>query len=457
MEEIKVSQPCSYEIERAALGCMLTYSEVAEKGRQMLVPDDFYYPGYSIIFQAMQHLDAVNVALVYHQLEKQGDAERVGGLSALTDLILGVSSSVHFDDYVKELRRLSYFRRTIDSGRDMVQAAYKQDAAGIDKALSAVGQDSGSSVKFITLAEAFEEYRTDISNLRAKGKGLLGLPTGFADLDLMTSGLQDGDLIIVAGRPSMGKSAFALDLARNGQKELNREGKKVLFFSLEMSLKSLGGRGYTSDNMVPNEEFSVRGSDADWQKTLQDVEKNRDEFEKGAGQMLLAKGNSMSLDDIRAACFGARSEGIQPGLVVIDYLQLIETKGLNRVQEIAEVTRGLKLMAQNLGCPVVLLSQLSRKNEERADKRPILSDLRESGSIEQDADVVLLLHREEYYFADIGPEKRGIAEAIIAKQRNGPTCTVELCWFGGSTTFRNKEKFHKTEEEVPKEWEQQTL
>ena len=158
----------------------------------------------------------------------------------------------------------------------------------------------------------------------------------------------------------------------------------------------------------------------------------------------------MTLEDIRAACYGARADGIDVGMIVIDYLQLILTKGENRVREVAEVTRGLKLLAKSMGCPLMLLSQLSRENERRADRRPILSDLRESGSIEQDADVVFFIYRDEYYFPD--SEKKNVGEIIIAKQRNGLTGSVDLSWFGESTTFRNKENFHETDEEPPRGW-----
>lgn len=450
MEETKVSQPCSYEIERAALGCMLMYPEEARKGKQLLSPDDFYYPGYKTVFHAMQQLEAVDAYTVFHQLEKQGDAEKVGGLEMLSDLSISVFSSVHFDDYVKELRRLSYFRRIIANGRDMVQSAYRQDMDGIEKALSSAGQDSGGRAKFKTLAECFEEYITDIAAKRASGKTITGLTTGFADLDLMTSGLQNGDLIILAARPSMGKSALALDFARNGQKELNKSGKKVLFFSLEMDGKSIGGRGYTADNKIPNERFSVGRNDSEWIKVLEGVEENSKYFVDGVGQILVSEEECMTLEDIRAACYGARADGIDVGMIVIDYLQLILTKGENRVREVAEVTRGLKILAKSMGCPLLLLSQLSRECEKRADKRPILSDLRESGSIEQDADVVFFIYRDEYYFPDSA--KKNVTEIIIAKQRNGPTDTVELSWFGESTTFRNKENFHKTDEEPPRGW-----
>jgi replicative DNA helicase len=329
----------------------------------------------------------------------------------------------------------------------MVQAAYRQDVAECQREMERMTADGYGHRKIVTLADAFEDYIREISEQRASGRKLIGLDTGFSHLNWMTGGFRKGEMIVLAARPSMGKSALALDIGRAAQKSLRAEGKTVVFFSLEMPAKSLGGRGYTAEYKKPNDAFSIGANDETWKETLREIERNAKHFTEGSGGMILNEEGSLTIDQLRAACHGYKAGGRQIGLIIVDYLQLISVKGENRVQEIGAVSRGLKLLAKDMDCPVLVLSQLSRKNEERADKKPMLSDLRDSGAIEQDADVVLFLHREEYYFPDT--EKQNTAELMIAKQRNGPTGTIELVWIKDCTTFRTKEFFKKTDEEMP--------
>lgn len=436
--------------EEAVLGCMLMDRATAAEGCGALCADDFCDSTYRTIFEAMRELKVIDVVTVMAELGRRGEAEKVG-ISTLADISNSVGTSVHFREYAKELKRLAYFRRCMTFSREITQAAMKQDGAEIERILSAVREDGYGEAKMQTLAEATAEYITEVAEIRVSGKKIVGLPTGFIELDAMLGGLRDGEFTILAARPSMGKSALAMDIARNVQKHLDDEKERVAFFSLEMPAKSLGCRGYTSEYLLDNGAFSVGSNDADWKNLLQSVEENSRDFEEGAGRMILNDKSGMTLEDIRAACHGYRTQGIRLRLVVIDYLQLIAHKGESRVREIGEISRGLKQMAKDLGCSFLVLSQLSRKCEERADHRPIMSDLRDGGDIEQDADTVLFIYRDEYYFHD--SEKKGVAEIIIGKQRNGPIGTVELSWVAKSTTFRNLEKFRKTNEKPPKEWE----
>ncbi len=436
--------------EEAALGCMLLDREVAEEGQAFLCAEDFYNPTYRAVFEAMQGVEVVDVVTVQGELIRRGEWERVG-LPVLAVLSNAVGSSVNFREYAKKLKELAYYRRCMALSREITQAAMRQDGAEIGRLLAAARNDGYGEAKIKTLAEATAEYIAEAAEVRASGKKIIGLPTGFLELDAMLGGLRDGEFTLLAARPSMGKSALAMDIAREAQKTLQEEKERVVFFSLEMPAKALGCRGYTAEYKLDNGAFAVGSNDADWMNLLRTVEENSEDFEAGAGRMILNDKSNMTVEDIRAACHGYKAQGLRLRLVVIDYLQLISCKGENRTREIGEISRGLKQMAKDLGCPFLVLSQLSRANEKRADNRPILSDLRDGGDLEQDADTVLFIYRDDYYNRD--SEKKGIAEIIIGKQRNGPVGMIELAWLAKSTTFRNFAKFHETYEEPPEGWE----
>lgn len=445
----EMTTPMSLTIEEAVLGCMFLDREAAMMGCGALTGEDFFYPAHRDIFEAFCGLDpaeGTELPMIWHELEKAGKAESIG-LDRLAKISLSVGSSINLPRYIEDLQRLSYLRRTIESCRKMTQAAYRQDVAECQREMERLTGDGYGHRKMTTLADAFAEYIREISEQRSSGRKLIGLETGFSHLNYMTGGFRNGEMIVLAARPSMGKSALALDIGRAAQKSLRHEGKTVVFFSLEMPAKALGGRGYTAEYRKPNDAFSIGANDQNWKATLQEIERNAKHFTDGSGGMILNEEGSLTIDQLRAACHGYKAGGRKIGLVIVDYLQLITVRGENRVQEIGAVSRGLKLLAKDMDCPVLVLSQLSRKNEERADKKPMLSDLRDSGAIEQDADVVLFLHREEYYFPDT--EKKNTADLIIAKQRNGPTGSVELVWMPECTTFRTKEVFQRTEEELP--------
>lgn len=443
------------EAEKAVLGCMLMDEGAAAQGRSLLTPEDFYVPLYRTVFQALQTADPPNIIGVGAELRRMGEWERVG-LDWLTKIAMSVSTSVHIRKYTEKLQKLTFFRQVVLAAGEMMQAAHRQDMDGISKGLEAIrggsvcGDDEG-----ITLAEATAAYIREVAELRARGQSITGLSTGFRELDGALGGLRDGEMTILAARPSMGKSALALDIARNVQRSLAAEKERVLVFSLEMTAKSLGGRGYTSEYMLPNDTFAVGKNNAVWQGVLADIERNSEEYEKGVGRLIICESGGQTVPKIDAFCHRQKAKGLLIRLIVVDYLQLIQGKGQDRVREIGSISRGLKQLARDWKCPVLVLSQLSRKCEERADHRPILSDLRDGGDIEQDADTVLFLYRDEYYYADT--ERKGLAELNIAKQRNGPIGRIELDWIPNSTTFRNAGEYNAwkaTQAKAPKEWEE---
>lgn len=452
MDELKRLH--SEEAEKAALGCMFLDGEASALGKTLLVPDDFYTPLYRLIFQAMQKLDEIDIVTVSNELQRMGEWERVG-LEWLAKISTSVATSVHMRKYIEDLKQLSYLRRVVKEANEMVQAAYRQDVAGIDRSMEAIRGDGYGSAEIVTLADATEKFIKKLAALRASGKKIVGLPTGFDDLDLMLGGLRNGEVTILAARPSMGKSALMMDIAKNAQKSLTEKNGRVVVFSMEMPDESLGNRGYTSEYLIDNDRFAVGSNDETWLDTLQELEKNSEHYVAGVGRLIINDRTGQTIEKMNAYLHGLRMRGINICLICVDYLQLIVSKGQDRVREVGNISRGLKQMAKDWDCPVLALSQLSRSVEGRADHRPMLSDLKDSGDIEQDADTIMFLYRDEYYFPD--SEKRGQAELIIGKQRNGPTGTIDLVWMPRSTTFRSMERFHKTKEKPPKEWEQQTL
>lgn len=439
----------SEEAEKSALGCMLMDPAAAELGKNSLVAEDFYVPMYREIFEAMQAAPVVDAVTVWNELQRRSMGEQIG-IERLTKIMGFLGTSINMKTYVEDLQRLSYYRRMQQRGNELMQAAIKQDEGEIGRVLAGMQGDGYGEDGAETLADGFAKRLEKLAALRASGNSLIGLTTGFHDLDKALGGLRDGDLDILAARPSMGKSALALDIARNARKSLTEEQDRVAIFSMEMSKEALGQRAYTAEYLIDNDRFSVSSSDTEWIRTLEDIEANGEEFEKTMGGLLIDDRSGQTMERMRGKCHKWQTMGFRLRLIVVDYLQLIQGKGENRTREIGEISRGLKRLAKDFDCPVLALSQLSRKCEDRADNRPMLSDLRESGDIEQDADVVAFLYREEYYFPDT--EHRGEAELIIAKQREGPTGTIRLRWMNRSTTFRDLDQFTNTDEEPPKGW-----
>lgn len=437
----------SADLERACLGAMILDGEAAEKALGTLQGDDFYYPQNKYIFQAMENIHKAggtfDVVLIFEELKRQKTSELVG-LDYLKEVCMS-GSSLNMGRYIEEIRHNSFLRRCRALGRSLAEAAAALDDKKVYEVLDKIREDKEEKAGLLDGASIFENHVKDIATRRKKGN-LQGISTGFIDLDSYLGGLREGDFYIIAARPSMGKTALALDIARNAVKKMDGE-KKAVIFSLEMSKEQLVSRLYCGEYRADNAIFSIKEKDeTNWNKFLSTLEEHGAELDRLLSRILIDDRSYCRVQDMRMLCHGAKE---QIGLVVIDYIQLMQGKGENRNQEISEISRGLKLMAKEFSCPVVALSQLSRKVEERADKRPMLSDLRESGSLEQDADAIMFLYRDEYYFPDT--EKKNQAEVIIAKQRNGPTGTVDLAWIAESTTFRSREPWTPTKKKSP--WE----
>ena len=434
-EYLRGVPPHDATAEQAVLSSMFLDREAASLALEVLRGEDFYRPDHRMVFEAAEELfrsaAPIDIVTVKNKLEEKGQFEQIGGISFLASISGAVGSSVNVRHYASIVEEKSVLRRLIRMAGDISQLSYdgKEDINGImdmaEKGIFDIMQSRHSEefhhVREITVSsiEKIEEI------YHSKGK-LTGVPTGFTDFDAKTAGLQKSDLILLAARPSMGKTAFALNIIQNAA---IRHNVPVAVFSLEMSREQLVNRMLCSEAMI----------DAQKMRTGELEENDWVELIKNAGPLSEAP---IYIDDtpgvtpmeVRSKCRRLKAEkGL--GLIVIDYLQLMNGNGRtdSRQQEISEISRSLKAIAREMEAPVIALSQLSRACEQRSDHRPMLSDLRESGAIEQDADVVAFLYRDEYYFPDT--EKKNMAELIIAKQRNGPTGTVELTWMGKHTRF----------------------
>ncbi len=439
MEEEIVNkvQPNDIIAEQAVLGSMLVDKDAVMAATEFLKPEDFYRDDNKEIYAAMldlyklgKHIDTITLK---EELKLRGTLEKVGDIQYIATLIDTVPTTSNVESYVKIVEEKSVIRKLIKAANDILKLGYSQTEE-VDTIVEQAEKkiydiiESKNSKQYSSIREilvtAFDEIEKKYQN---KNK-MSGIPSGFVDLDKKISGLNPSDLIIVAARPAMGKSAFVLNIA-NYVAMFDKV--PVLIFSLEMSKEQMINRILASESEV--DSMKLRNADLstdDWLK-LGDASGRLSEI-----PLYIDDTPGLSATELRAKCRKAKLEkGI--GLIIIDYLQLMESKSKNqsRQQEISEISRSLKILAKELKVPVIALSQLSRATESRTDHRPMLSDLRESGAIEQDADIVMFLHREDYYDAET--EKKNIAEVIISKNRSGSTGTVELAWIGEYTKFAN--------------------
>lgn len=433
-------QPHSNEAERSVLGGLLLSAESWDAIVEIVDASDFYRPQHRMIFRQIAVLidrgEPVDVVTVADRLHATGELEAAGGHKYLSELAEHTPTAANIRAYAKAVRERAVLRKMIDAAQDIANAGFNPEGraaeALLDEAerrimqISESGPKSGGPQAMPGLiAGALER----IEELYNSGGDITGLTTGFADLDRMTSGLQPSDLVIVAGRPSMGKTSFAMNLVENAALEM---GKPIAVFSMEMPAEQLVIRMLSSLGRINQTRVRTgRLEQEDWQKLSQAVGK--------------LKETSIHIDDTPAltptelrsrARRMAREHG-QLGMIMVDYLQLMRVAGAaeGRTAEISEISRSLKAVAKEFKCPVVALSQLNRSLEQRPNKRPVNSDLRESGAIEQDADVILFIYRDEVYHED-SPDK-GVAEIIIGKQRNGPIGTCRLAFQGEFTRFDN--------------------
>lgn len=436
--------PHDIEAEQAVIGSMLTDKDAIMSAVETLKPEDFYREDNKIIYEAILNLynraEPVDIITLKTELQAMKQFEAVGGLEYIVELPEKVPTTANVEQYIKIVEEKSALRALIKTANDILGLGYDQtqdvedilDSAErkIFDVIQNRNQKGYSSIKDI-LVDSF----TQLEQLYNQKQHITGVPTGFADLDFITAGLHKSDLVIVAARPAMGKSAFALNLATNAAVRYNTP---VAIFSLEMSKEQMTNRILCSEAMVDSNKVRTgKVEDDDWQK-LAEASGNLSQ-----AQIFIDDTPGISVMEIRAKCRKLKLER-DIGMVVIDYIQLVQgtnKRGGSREQEISEISRSLKILAKEINVPVIALSQLSRSVEQRPDHRPMLSDLRESGAIEQDADIVMFLYRDDYYNQE--SEKKNIAEVILAKHRAGSTGTVELLWLGNYTKFANLDKYRE--------------
>ncbi len=433
--------PHDLEAEQAVIGSMLTDKDAVISAIEVLSDYDFYREDNKIIYSAILNLynrgEPIDIITLKSELASMGKLEAVGGLEYLAELPEKVPTTANVDKYIKIVEEKSTLRTLIRTANELITLGYDptqeveelMDNAEkkIFNVMQSRNQKGYSSMKDI-LVDTFVE----LEELYNRKQHVTGVPTGFVDLDYKTAGLHGSDLILVAARPAMGKSAFALNIATNAAV---RAKTPVAIFSLEMSKEQMANRILCSEALVDSNKVRTgKVEDDDWVKLAQAS------GILSEAQIFIDDTPGISIMEIRAKCRKMKLEK-DIGLVVIDYLQLVQgssKRGASREQEIAEISRSLKILAKEINVPVIALSQLSRAPEQRPDHRPMLSDLRESGSIEQDADIVMFLYRDDYYNQD--SEKKNVAEVILAKHRAGSTGTVELAWLGSYTKFANLEQ-----------------
>ncbi len=430
--------PHSEEAEQSVIGSVLIDHDAVGVAAENLKPEDFYNLRHKEIFEAILDLyhagRAVDLVTLKTQLEHRGKLEAAGDMKYLTQVATAVPNSVHIRQYVKIVKDKALYRRFIQLGNQVLQQSFttetpiEQLSENVEKQVFNILQNRGSQ-DFSHIKDVLMESFDDIEKVAANGGTVAGISTGFVDLDQKTAGLHPSDLVIVGARPAMGKTAFGLNLVQNAAV---KGGKTCAVFNLEMSKKQIVNRMLACEAGVSMEHIrSGNMTDQDWEKLVEAL------GPLSEAPIYIDDTGGITFAEVRSKC---RKLKIEHGLdlVMIDYLQLMSGSGRagdNRQQEISEISRGLKMMARELDVPVIALSQLSRTLESRADHRPMMSDLRESGAIEQDADVIIFLYRDEYYHPD--SEDKNIAEIIIGKQRNGPVGTVKLRYDGEYTRFSN--------------------
>ena len=433
--------PHDVEAEQAVIGSMLTDKEAVASSIETLKEEDFYREDNKIIYSAMLNLynraEPIDLITVKSELETMGKFEQVGGFEYLAELPEKVPTTANATKYIKIVEEKSVLRNLIKTANEIIDLGYdptedvEDIMEGAEKKIFNIMQDKNQK-GYSPIKDILVDSFTQLEELYNRKQHITGVPTGFSDLDYRTAGLHGSELILVAARPAMGKSAFALNIATNAALRGNTP---VAIFSLEMSKEQLVNRILCSEAMVDSNKVRTgKLEDEDWGKLAEAIGPLS---ETG---IYIDDTPGISVMEIRAKCRKLKLEK-NIGLVVIDYLQLVQgsnKRNSSREQEISEISRSLKILAKELNVPVIALSQLSRAVEQRPDHRPMLSDLRESGAIEQDADIVMFLYRDDYYNED--SEKKNVAEVIIAKHRGGSTGTVDLGWLGSYTKFVNLER-----------------
>lgn len=440
---IKKIMPHSMEAEQAVIGSMLMDRDAMESALEILQPDDFYGRQYGTLFQAIRELNTenkpVDLVTLQERLKENNVPEELAGMDFIREVLGSVPTSANVKYYAKIVKEKSLMRRLIRTTEEITAQCYQGTdnvealMDSTEKKIFNLMQSRGGG-DFIPIRQVVINALERIEAASKQNGSITGVSTGFIDLDYQTSGMQPSDLILVAARPSMGKTAFVLNMA---QHMAFRDNITTAIFSLEMSKEQLVNRLFSLESKVDAQVLrNGRLEDSDWERLIESAEII------GNSNLIIDDTPSISIAELRSKCRKYKME-MNLGVIIIDYLQLMSgssggKSSTSRQQEISDISRSLKAVARELNVPVIALSQLSRAVEQRDDKRPMLSDLRESGAIEQDADVVMFIYRDDYYNKE--SEKKNIAEIIVAKQRNGPVGTVELAWRPQYTQFGNLSK-----------------
>ena len=435
--------PHSIEAESSVLGGLLLDNSAWDRVGDLLVDNDFYRHEHKLIYAAIGALinasKPADVITVNEQLQNQGKAEEMGGLGYLNSLAQYVPSASNIRRYAEIVRERSILRKLVSASDEIATNAFNPQGKAIDRILDEAEQkifnigEEGSRMKqgFQSMDTLVVELLDRVQEMADNPNDITGVPTGFYDLDRMTSGLQAGDLVVLAARPSMGKTAFAINIAEHVA--LN-EGLPVAVFSMEMGAAQLAVRVVGSIGRIDQGHLRTgKLSDEEWPRLTDAIERLR------TVSLHIDETAGLTSSELRANARRLARKCGKLGLIVVDYLQLMTGSssgdGENRATELGEISRGLKMLAKELQCPVIALSQLNRGVEQRTDKRPMMSDLRESGAIEQDADIIMFIYRDDYYNKD--SKDPGVAEIIIGKQRNGPTGAVRLTFLKPLTRFES--------------------
>ncbi|MBO8155654.1 MAG: replicative DNA helicase [Bacillaceae bacterium] len=440
--------PHNIEAEQAVLGAVFLEPEAIVTASEVLLPEDFYRASHQRIFEAMLNLsdkgEPIDLVTVTTALSDAKLLDEVGGVSYLSDLANSVPTAANIEYYAKIVEEKSTLRRLIHAATNIVKTCYdEEDVENVlndaERSVLEVSNRKNTG-NFKNIKDVLIDVYDNIEMLHHHDNEITGVPTGFKDLDQITSGFQKNDLIIIAARPSVGKTAFALNIAQNVAIHAQ---ENVAIFSLEMGAEQLVMRMLCAEGNIDAQRLRTgRLESEDWGKLTMAM------GSLSNSGIFIDDTPGIKVSEIRSKCRRLKQEhGL--GMILIDYLQLIQGSGRNREnrqQEVSEISRSLKALARELNVPLIALSQLSRGVEQRQDKRPIMSDIRESGSIEQDADIIGFLYRDDYYNKE--SEKENIIEIIIAKQRNGPVGTVELAFVKEYNKFVNLDRRY-SEEEVP--------
>lgn len=436
--------PNSLEAEQSVVGSMIIDKDAIIAAMDILTRDDFYHQNYGVLFESIVELYSsgapVDPVTIQNKLKEKDVSPEISSIDYLADLVAAVPVTVNVKSYANIVKDKALLRSIIRTNQEIESDCFAENDSvdaileNTEKKIFNLVQSKGSS-ESTPISEIVYNALAKIQEASKQRGNVTGVPTGFLDLDTQTAGLQPSDLILVAARPSMGKTAFVLNIA---QHIAFHDHRCAAIFSLEMSKEQLVNRLFSLESHVDAQKLRTGSlQDHEWEELIAGASNIAE------SKLIIDDTPGISISELRSKCRKYKLDHPDLCCVMIDYLQLMTAAGKSesRQQEISEISRSLKALARELNCPVIALSQLSRAVEQRPDHRPMLSDLRESGAIEQDADVVMFIYRDDYYNHD-SPEK-GVSEIIVAKQRNGPVGTVKLAWLPQYTMFANLEREHR--------------